>query len=79
TDSYTQISVIPLTEISGGWVMQVGEKQEINIIYSVDNGVTWNVLDGGAAFLTSNSSVISIEYQGEQAVATGQNPGTSIL
>ncbi|TKE99609.1 hypothetical protein FCV44_04780 [Vibrio kanaloae] len=79
TDSYTQISVIPLTEISGGWIMQVGEKQEINIIYSVDNGVTWDVLDGGAAFLTSNSSVISIEYQGEQAVATGQNPGTSIL
>ncbi|WP_192890402.1 hypothetical protein [Vibrio bathopelagicus] len=79
TDSYTQTSVIPLTDISGGWVMQVGEKQNIDIIYSVDEGSTWEVMGEGPVVSTSNSSVISIEYDSEQAVATGRKVGTSVL
>lgn len=79
TDSYTQKSVIPLTEISGGWIMQVGEKQNIEVIYSVDNGHSWEVMGDGFNLSTSNSSVISIGYHGEQAVATGLKVGTSIL
>ena len=78
-DSYVQTSLIPLIEISGGWIMQVGEQQDIEVIYSIDNGYSWVIMGDGFTLSTSNSSVISIGYQGEQAIATGLKVGTSIL
>ncbi|MEZ9592991.1 hypothetical protein AB4302_18790, partial [Vibrio breoganii] len=45
----------------------------------VDDGHTWEIIGGDFTLSTANSSVISIGYQGEQAIATGLKVGTSNL